>query len=199
VVPLFKEDGSAAQVGVLPNQLIITEKGAAGTGVIETVNLLPDGAVSGAATLVTHIPLDPLAPFGLVTRGNDAYVTIAHSNEITLVRNGTVLTVTGSGTQNAPCWLTLVGPFLFSSNSPSMSISRYAVYGQKIVQDAAVAASLMGDPTDIASGGGLVAVIDGSGHLSIFSVDEDGNLMLLQTASTIPAVANGVAIVRGEN
>lgn len=191
VATLLVADGSAAQVGVLPNQLIISEKSA----VIETVNLLSDGAVSGVPTLVQNIPASPMAPFGLVTRGNNAYVTIAHSNEITLVRNGKVLTVTGSGTQNAPCWLALRGPFLFSSNSPSMSISRYAVYGQKIVQDAAVAASLNGDPTDIASAGGLVAVIDGGGHLSIFSVDEDGNLTPLQTASTIPTAANGVAII----
>ncbi len=157
--------------------------------------------MSGTPTLVQNIPSNVNTPFGLVTRGNNAYVTIAHANEISLVRNGTVLTVTGSGTQNAPCWLTLVGPFLFSSNSPSMSVSRYAVYGQKIVQDAAVAATFNGDPTDIASGEGLVAVIDGSGqvsHLSIFSVDEDGNLTLLQAADTINGAANGVAIVWGE-
>jgi hypothetical protein len=82
-----------------------------------------------------------------------------------------------------------------------MSISRYAVYGQKVVQDAAVAAQLNGSPTDIASGGGLVAVIDGSGqtsHLSIFSVDEDGNLTL-QTAATINATVNGVAVIRGKD
>ncbi|HLM79189.1 MAG TPA: hypothetical protein VK335_22565 [Bryobacteraceae bacterium] len=195
VVALLVADGSAAQVGVLQNQLIITEKSAT----IETVNLLFDGAVSGPATLVQNIPTNPLAPFGLVTGGDNAYVTIAHSNEITLVRNGTVLTVTGSGTQNAPCWLTLVGRFLFSSNSPSMSVSRYAVYGQKIVQDVAVAAQFNGDPTDIASGEGLVAVIDGNGplsHLSIFSVDEDGNLTL-QNAATISGAANGVAVIRG--
>ncbi|MBZ5620200.1 MAG: hypothetical protein LAQ69_15960 [Acidobacteriia bacterium] len=134
----------------------------------------------------------------MVTRGDDAYVTIAHADEITLVRHGKLLTVTGSGTQHAPCWLTLVGPFLFSSNSPSLSLSRYAVYGQKIVQDAAVAAQLNGSPTDIASGDGLVAVIDGSGHLSIFSVDEDGNLTL-QAAPAIPTAANGVAFVRAED
>jgi hypothetical protein len=190
-------DGSAAQVGVAEDQLVITEK----SNVIETVSL-SDGAVSGVATTVQNIPANVNTPFGLVTRGNDAYVTIAHANEISLVRNGAVLTVTGSGTQSAPCWLTLVGPFLFSSNSPSMSVSRYAVYGQKIVQDAAVAASLSGDPTDIASGGGLVAVIDGNGtvsHLSIFSVDEDGNLTLLQAADTMNVGANGVAIVRNED
>jgi len=196
VVALLKADGSAAQVGVLPGQLIITEK----SNTIETVSLLSDGAVGGVPTLVTNIPSNVNTPFGMVTRGNDAYVTIAHANEISLVRNGTVLTVTGSGTQSAPCWLTLVGPFLFSSNSPSMSVSRYAVYGQKIVQDAAVAASLNGDPTDISSGEGLIAVIDSNGsvsHLSIFTVDEDGNLTL-RKANTI-ASANGVAVVRAKH
>lgn len=194
---LLVADGSAAQVGVVENQLIVAEK----SNMVETVEL-SDGAISGSPAKVQNIPANVNTPFGLVTRGNDAYVTIAHANEISLVRNGAVLTVTGSGTQSAPCWLTLVGPFLFSSNSPSMSVSRYAVYGQKIVQDAAVAASLNGDPTDIASGGGMVAVIDGNGtvsHLSIFSVDEDGNLSLLQAADTLGATANGVAIVRGDD
>ena len=196
-VALIKADGSAAQAGVVENQLIITEK----SNMIETVNLFPGGAVRGIATPVRNIPANVNTPLGLVTRGDNAYVTIAHANEISLVRNGAILTVTSSGTQNAPCWLTLVGPYLFSSNSPSMSVSRYAVYGQRIVQVSAVAASLNGDPTDIASGEGLVAVIDGSGslsHLSIFSVDEDGNLTL-QTAATISGAANGVAVVQAED
>jgi len=197
VATLLKADGSAAQVGVLPGQLIITEK----SNVIETVNLLSGGAVNGIPTLVMNIPSNVNAPFGLITRGNDAYVTIAHANEISLVRNDKVLTVTGSGTQSAPCWLALDGPFLFSSNSPSMSISRYAVYGQKIVKDAAVVASTSGATTDIASSDGLVAVIDGNAtlsHLSIFTADQDGNL-ILRVANAISAPANGVAIVRGEH
>ncbi len=196
MAPLLLADGSAAQVGVVEGQLVIAEK----NNVIETVDLMDDGAVSGTATLVSNIPSNVNAPFGLVTRGNNAYVTIAHADEISLVRNGAVLTVTPSGTQHAPCWLTLVGPFLFSTNSPSMSISRYAVYGQKIVQDAAVAATLNGSPTDIASGDGVVAVVDGSGavsHLSVFRVDEDGNLTL-KGSTTINAPANGVAVMRDE-
>ena len=47
-----------------------------------------------------------------------------------------------------------------------------------------------------------MAVIDGNGtvsHLSIFSVDEDGNLTLLQAADTLATGANGVAIVRDED
>lgn len=189
---LLRADGTAAQVGVLTDQLIITEKNNA----IETVNLT-NGAISGGPTAVTNIPSNVNTPFGLVTRGNDAYVTIAHANEISLVRNGTVLTTTGSGTQNAPCWLTLMGPFLYSANSPSMSISRYAVYGQRIIQDAPVVAQQNGATTDLAAGAGLVAAIDGSGqvsHLSIYTVDEDGNFTLVK-AATINAAANGVAVI----
>jgi hypothetical protein len=193
-VALVVGDGSAAQVGVLPNQLIITEK----SNMIETVNLIAGGGVGGVATPVSNIPANINTPLGLVTSGSNAYVTIAHANEISLVRNGAILTVTNSGTQNAPCWLTLVGSFLFSSNSPSMSVSRYAVFGQRIVQVSAVAATFNGDPTDIASNGGWVTAIAGSGsltYLSIFSVDQDGNLTLLQPASTITGAANGVAII----
>ncbi len=83
-----------------------------------------------------------------------------------------------------------------------MTVSRYTVYGQKIVQDAAVAAQLNGAPTDITAKAGLLAVIDGNGpvsHLSIFSLDDDGNLTLLQPAATINGPANGIAIVPNED
>lgn len=89
-------------------------------------------------------------------------------------------------------------PFLFSSNSPSKSVSRYAVYGQKIVQDAAVAATFGGSPTDIAYKHGVAAVIDSSGavsHVSVFNVDQDGNLALRGSATLNSAKTNGVAIV----
>ena len=194
---LLHADGSSAQVGVVQKQLIIAEK----SNMIETVNLLPGGAVSGVPTPVQNIPANVDTPFGLITRGPKAYVTIAHADEISLVRNGAILTTVGSGTQHSPCWLALVGPFLYSSNSPSKTVSRFAVHGDKIVQDAAIAAQLNGSPTDIASRGDLLAVIDGNGplsHLSIFSVDEDGNLTL-QGAATMSAGANGVAVVRGDD
>jgi hypothetical protein len=196
IAPLALADGSAAQVGVIETQLILSEK----NNVIESVNLSANGAVTGSASAVSNIPTNVNTPFGLVTRDNDAYVTIAHANEISLVRNDSVVTVTGSGTQKSPCWLALDGPFLFSSNSPSLSVSRYLVYGKKIVQDAAVAATLNGDPTDIAYKSGMVAVIDSNAttsHLSIFNVDGDGNLAL--KAATNLNSANGVAIVRGED
>ncbi len=200
VAGLLHADGSAAQVGKLRGQLIITEK----SNVIESVNLSRTGAVSGNATLVSGIPANVNAPFGLVTRGNDAYVTIAHANEISLVRHDVVLAVTGSGTQSAPCWLALDGPYLFSANSPSHSVSRYVVYGDTITQQAAVVATFNGNPTDITYGSGLAAVVDGNStagvsHLSTFSVDERGN-WTLHAAATINGVAtNGVAIVSAED
>jgi 6-phosphogluconolactonase (cycloisomerase 2 family) len=188
-------DGSAAQVGVLNGQLIITEK----SNAIETVNLTHQGAVSGPTRLVANIPSNVNAPFGLATRGNDAYVTIAHANEISLVRNDSVVTTTGSGTQMAPCWVTLDGSFLFSANSPSHSVSRYSVYDRKIVQDVAVVASFNGAPTDITYRDELAAVVDANGstsHVSIFNVNGDGDFDLKSSVTINSATTNGIAIVR---
>jgi large exoprotein involved in heme utilization and adhesion len=137
----------------------------------------------------------------LATRGNDAYVTIAHANEISLVRNDNILKVTGSGTQNAPCWVALDGPFLFSANSPSRSVSRYAVYGQQIIQDAAIVATFNGNPTDIAYRSGFAAVVDADGtasHVSVFGVGEDGKFTLKGLATTSTVATNGIAIVRSD-
>jgi hypothetical protein len=184
-------DGSVAQVGVLPTQLVMTEK----TGDIETINLDDTEAVYGSVTVVAT---GLNAPFGLATRGNDAYVTIAHSNLMSLVRNDAILTEVGSGQQVAPCWLALDGPFLFAANTASLTMSRYAVYGQVIALDREVVATFAGNPTDVAYRNGLAAVVDATpsvSHLSIFKVDEDGNLAL-QNAATIPAITtNGVAIL----
>jgi hypothetical protein len=190
---LVVADGSAAQVGALETQLVISEK----SNMIETVNLAWDGAVTGSASMVANIPSNVNAPFGLATRGDDAYVTIAHANEISLVRDNAIVTITGSGTQMAPCWLTLDGPFLFSANSPSMSVSRYLVYSDKIVQQAAVVASFNGDPTDIDYRDGVAAVIDSNGsasHISAFKVDGDGNFALLGSA-TVASAINGAAVM----
>jgi len=191
---LLHADGSAAQVGVLDRELVLSEK----SNAIETVRLSGDGAVAGAAALVAAIPANVDAPFGLATRGDDAWVTIAHADEISLVRHDTVLAVTPSVTQHAPCWVALDGPFLFSANSPSKSVSRYAVYGRKIVQDAPVIAQFAGSPTDIAARAGFAAVVDsaaGVSRVSIFAIDEDGNFAPSGVATLASAKTNGVAIV----
>ena len=195
---LLHGDATAAQVGVIKGGLIFTEK----SNAIESVRLSGDGAVAGSAALVAAIPANVNAPFGLATRGDEAYVTIAHADEISLVRNNTVLAVTPSGTQHAPCWVALAGPFLFSANSPSQSVSRYAVYGQKIVQDAAVVTQFIGNPTDIVFRDGFAAVIDaaaGTSRVSVFKVDQDGNFASQGVATLNSAATNGLAIVDADN
>ena len=191
---LLHADGSAAQVGVLEEQLIVTEK----SNVIETFALSHSGAVAGAATLVADIPQNVNAPFGLVTRENQAYVTIAHADEISLVRRNAVITVTGSVSQHAPCWVALDGPYLYSTNSPSHSVSRYLVHGKAIVQEVAVAATFIGAPTDIAYGAGVLAVVDsaaGLSRVSTFNVDEDGNLTSRASVTLGGSGTNGVAVL----
>jgi hypothetical protein len=199
VATLVRSDGSAAQVGVIGDQLVISEK----SGVIEVVGLRT-GAVAGASEAV-QIPAGSDTPFGLVARGDNAYVTIAHSDEISLIKNDQLVALTAIGSsfptgpgQQAPCWITLIGSYLFTSNSPSHSISRLIATGQNIVLDDPVAAHTGGAPIDIAAAHQLLAVIESNGHgqshLTQFRIGDDG--ALTQTATTaISSAANGVAIV----
>lgn len=194
---LVRGDGSAAHVGVVGDQLIATEKG----GAIEVVRLV-DGTVSGDASALA-LPDDALAtPFGLATRGSSAYVTVAGSDEVVLIRDGKIISQAATGVPNgegqqSPCWAALAGPFLFTANSPSHSISRLVVSGHSVTLDAPVAASTGGAPIDIAFDSGLLAVIEsngGSAHVTQFRVDDDG--ALVQTATTaIASAANGVVVV----
>ncbi len=185
---LVKADGSAAQVGVIGSQLLITEK----SNTVETVDL-NGGVASGSATAVT-IPAGSNTPFGLTTRGDNGYVTIAHSDEVGVVKNGILTDLISSGTQHAPCWLALSGSYLYSSNSPSRSVSLYKATGNHIALAVPVAATFAGGPTDIAASNKLIAVIDGSSHLSLFTIGSDGSLTLLTSIDTV-IVTNGVAIV----
>lgn len=200
VSALLLADGSAAQVGVSADQLVISEK----TGVIEVFNL-QSGAVQGQPASVA-LPADSRnTPFGLVTRGANAYVTIAHSDLISLIKNGQLVALAATGSnfpsgpgQQAPCWITLDGQFLFTSDSPSHAISRLVATGHSITLDQGVAAKTVGAPIDIASEGDLVALIESndaqSGHVTLFNVDDEGNLKQVSTTA-IASPANGVAIV----
>jgi len=190
VATLLRADGSAAQVGVAGDQLLITEK----SNTVEVVGLRA-GAVAEDASEVP-IPAGSDTPLGLTTRGSAGYVTIAHSDEVGLVRQGQLTALIGSGSQHAPCWLALVGQYLYSSNSPSHSISRYVVTGTQLVLDAPIAATTAGAPTDIGSFGNVIGVLDGGTqtHLTQFAVDDDGNLQQI-AVSVVNKGANGVAVI----
>jgi hypothetical protein len=198
IVSLIASDGSAAQVGVVGEQLLVTEK----SGHVESVRL-SRGAVVGTAADIELPPDARDTPFGFATRGSNAYVTIAASDAVAVVKDGTVTAVAATGTpggsgQHSPCWAALVGPYLFTTNSPSHSISRLIAGGRNIAIDAPVAAQTGGAPIDVAGVGDLLAVVESNGggtsHLTQFRIAEDGSLT--QTTSTaIASSANGVAIV----
>jgi len=144
-------------------------------------------------------------PFGLVTRGSNAYVTIAHSDVIDLIKNGQITAAAATGSnfpngpgQQAPCWIALLGPYLFTSNSPSHSLSRLLAGGGRVVLDVPIAAQTAGAPTDITVDADRLAVVELNGgstsHLTQFRIDDDGNLVQAAT-SPIASSANGVAIV----
>lgn len=196
-IALLAADASAAQLGIVADQLIVTEK----SGQIELVPLRA-GAIDGAAIAVP-LPANSQEPFGLVTRGSSAYVTLAGSDEVALVKNARVVALAATGTpgvsgQHAPCWAVIVGPYLFTSNSPSHSISRLIAGGQNILVDLPVAAQTAGAPIDIAASGNRLAVVEsnsgGVAHLTQFTIDEDGNLTQIAT-SAIASPANGVAFI----
>ena len=144
-----------------------------------------------------------ITPFGLTTRGSNVYVTFADSDTVGVVKNDrqTAFVATGipgGGGQHAPCWITVVGPYLFTTNSPSHSISRLIAGGANILLDEPVAAQTNGAPIDVAAEGNLLALVEsdgaGASHLTQFSIDQDGNLT--RVASTpITSRANGIAIV----
>lgn len=186
-------DGSAAQVGVLSNQLIISER----SNMLELADL-HDGTLTGAVTSI-QLPPPPKnkTPVGLATRGDNAYVTIAHSDEVGLVKKGKLEKVVSSEPQQAPCWLAISGEWLFCCNTPSKSISRYDIADNGLVLAVPVAVSTKGEPTDIAAEGKIVAVLElssGTTNLTQFQVDDSGNLKKLNSVSTSNN-ANGVAIM----
>jgi hypothetical protein len=193
--------GSTAQVGVLnEKRLLVTLKTDPDPGTVDIVPL-HDGAVTGAAPTAVSAPAGTLTPFGFsVYRDGTAVITLAHSNQDGLFRNGGFASVIGAG-QTAPCWTTRVGKYVFSANTGSRTLSRVIGTGNHIFIDAPVAAGITtgGAPTDIDAAGGVLGVIDhgaGQSHLSLFTINRFGELTASGTPITLGvANANGVAIM----
>ena len=73
----------------------------------------------------------------MTTRGSNAYVTFAGSDTVGVVKNDrqTAFAATGipgGAGQHSPCWIAVVGPYLFTTNSPSRSVSRLIAGGTKL-------------------------------------------------------------------
>jgi hypothetical protein len=194
--------GSTSQVGVLDEaQLLVTLKADPDPGTVDIVRLR-DGAVSGDAPAAASAPAGSLAPFGFATYPDGtALITLAHSNQDGLFRDGAFTAVVDAQQQQASCWMTRVGKYVFVANTGSGTISRVVGTGQHVFVDAPVAATITtgGAPADLDAGNGVLGVVDhigGQSHLSLFAYNGFGELTAAGSPITVGAPgANGVAIV----
>jgi hypothetical protein len=197
--------GSTAQVGVVDkNTLLVTLKTDPVPGSVDVV-ALQNGAVTAVTPTVVSVPTGSLTPFGFsVYPDGTAIITLAHSNQDGLFRNGAFTTpVVSSGTgANAPCWATRVGKYVFTANAGSKTISRLVGTGNNIFIDGGVAATLAGGPTDLDANKGVMGALDkesGISHLSLLSYNSFGELTLGADINLGVSNANGVAILGPED
>ena len=196
--------GSTAQVGVINDkQLLVTLKTDPDPGTVDLVPL-QDGRITGAAPTAVSAPQGTLTPFGFsVYPDGTAVITLAHSNQDGLFRNGAFTSVVDAG-QAADCWTTRVGKYVFTANTGSRTISRLVGTGSNVFVDSQVAASIAGgSPTDLDADAGVLGVIDhgaGQSHVSLFRYNKFGELTTAGTPITVGVPnANGVAILSADD
>jgi DNA-binding beta-propeller fold protein YncE len=192
--------GSAAQVGVIDDrQVLVTLKADPDPGTVDVVSL-HRGRITGSIPTAVSAPDGSLTPFGFATYPDgSALITLAHSNQDGLFRNGSFTSVVAAG-QAASCWMTRDGKYVFVANTGSRTISRLVGTGNHIFIDSQVAAQTpTGSPADIDADAGVLGVIDhgaGQSHLSVFTYNRFGELAPAGAIITIGVPdANGVAIL----
>ena len=192
--------GSTAQIGVVgERRLLVTLKTDPDPGTVDVI-LLEQGRVSGLTPTAVSAPDGTLTPFGFATYPDGtALITLAHSNQDGLFRDGAFTSVIAAG-QAASCWMTRAGKYVFVANTGSKSISRLVSTGSSVFIDALVAAQVStGAPADIDADSGVLGVIDhaaGQSHLSVFTYNQFGELAATGPTITIGvANANGVAVL----
>ena len=192
--------GSTAQVGVIGDrQLLVTLKTDPDPGTVDII-ALDRGRVGGSTPTTVSAPDGTLAPFGFATYPDGtALITLAHSNQDGLFREGSFTSVIAAG-QAASCWMTRVGKYVFVANTGSRTISRLIGTGNNVFVDGLVAAQVpTGSPADIDADSGVLGVIDhaaGQSHLSVFTYNRLGELAAAGTTITVGVPdANGVAIL----
>jgi hypothetical protein len=180
-------------------RLLVTLKADPDPGTVDVVRLR-DGAVRGVATAVSA-PTDTLTPFGFaVYPDGTALITLAHSSQDGLFRNGAFTAVIDAG-QIAPCWMTRTGKYVFTANTGSRTISRLVGTGSNVFVDNPVAATITtgGAPSDIDADDQVLGVIDhggGQSHLSLFTDNGFGELTVTGAPIDLGvANANGIAIM----
>ena len=131
------------------HQLLVTLKTDPNPGTVDVV-ALDHGRVTLAPPTAVSAPAASMTPFGFsVYPDGSALVTLAHSNQDGLFRDGAFTTVVAAG-QMAPCWTTRLGKYVFTANTASQTISRLVGTGTNIFVDDPMAATIpTGGPVDI--------------------------------------------------
>lgn len=208
IVNLTRSDKSAAQIVAFEGGVMYSEK----SGSVALLDLATNGVGTGLTgpNRSVELPATPNndTPFGMVARGRNVYLTIAHSDRQALINNGRVASVATSGQPykdsagnflHAPCWNALWGQFLYSADSPGRQLIRYLVSDSNVFYDKPTVARFSGSPTDLTVDGNMLGVIDGgdgtSSNVSLFDIDSEGELTL-HFAVRVPAAINGAAIIR---
>jgi hypothetical protein len=198
--------GSTAQVGVIgERQLLVTLKTDPNPGTVDII-ALDRGRVSESAPTAVSAPAGTLTPFGFAPYPDGtALITLAHSNQDGLFRDGSFTSVIAPG-QAASCWMTRAGKYVFVANTGSRSISRLIGTGTNVFVDGQSIAQIpTGAPADIDADSGVLGVIDhggGQSHLSVFTYNRFGELTATGATITVGVPdANGVAILspRGDD
>jgi 6-phosphogluconolactonase len=193
----------ASQVSFTPNgkALLVTVKM---PSVIDVFQVGDDGLTDGPTTVSSSGG----GPFGfafdrrghlVVAETNGGPPNEGSASSYTVAADGTPTVISGmvgSG-QIATCWVVITGPFAYTTNTASGSISRYRVEndGMLALQQSAAAAT-GGNPIDMAlspDGEVLYTVVDGAGRISLYRVGDNGNLTLINGVS-VPPFSQGIAV-----
>ena len=207
-VGLLKGDKSAAQIVSFDGGFLNSEK-SGGVALLKVVTDIVGAGLHGPNVSVM-LPASPNndTPFGMIGRGPNVYVTVAHSNLEALVVDGKIISTAGGPTPyqdqsggflHAPCWNALSGQFLYAADTPGKQLLRYLVSNTNVFFDKPAVATFGGGPTDLAADNNLLGVIDsGDGvysNVSLFNVDPEGELVLRYTTKIVAPI-NGAAIIR---
>jgi hypothetical protein len=202
-VPLIKGDGTAGQIVSFDGGAMFSET----SGAIGMINFGIPGLTGPSVPVALPAAPNNDTPLGMIGRGANVYVTIAHSDLEALVAGGKIISMAVGPTPfkdssgnllHAPCWNALAGHFLYSADSPGKQLLRYLVSDANIFFDKAAVAMLTGPPTDLAVEGGMLGVIDGGdgtiSNASLFDIDSEGELTL-RFAVKVTSAINGAAFI----
>lgn len=195
-----------AQISFNPNGtvLLVTEKA---TNKIDTYTVDQNGVATGPIVQSSN----GMTPFGFAfdKRGNavvsEAFGGTASALSSYEVENDgsteSISTSVDATGQRAACWVVITknGKFAYTTNTASGTVSSYTIgHDGSLTLLNAVAATTGGRPTDAdisRNGQFLYVLVAGTRAIQGYRIDQgDGSLALVETATGLPASANGLAV-----